>query len=1173
MAEVWKARDEITGQTVAVKLMSAMVDDELFEWRFRHEVRAMARLEHPSIIRVYDYGMTDTADGTNRAFLVMEHASMGSLRDHAWRLDRWPLLLTLFLEVLDALAYSHARRLVHLDLKPENILLSREGDLVRFKLADFGISRAFFGEPEDLLESASEMAAGTPAYMPPEQIRGEWRDFGPATDLYALGCMAWELICGAPPFQSDSLVKLAIKHTQSPLPQIEPRIRVPDGTRDWLNRLLAKSANDRYNTAADAARALAALGEHSAGETSRIMHVDALAEPEPEPAEVAALRDTAPVLSSTLVLPTQQLRTTQRDLGEGLDAPDAPAPSPAEASQDHPIPTNWRDTEYDFGKMQSLIGADLLGIREVRLVGREDERDLLWSTFIECVELRSPRGVILRGKAGTGKSRLAKWLIRRCEELGVARVLRGLHEPHDTEMQGISRALAQGFKLWGLDYKATQERMRQLLELMPFPEAGARDEAQLDEDSAVLASVVASTRRAGDGSRLRESRRMSAVCRIIRRMARTRPLIIWLDDAQWARRSLEVMRLLLAEDDLPILLVATARDDVLIEDAYAAKELDFVDEMRGIVTRWVNPLRVDEATEMVGHSLPLDTASAEEVARRTRGNPLLALQVLTDWVERDVLTRTPAGFEVRTESASFDLEEVCLRRVENAVSEQNETHPEYALLTLEYGAALGEDIRASDWSSVCELAGLDADPERLAELLADRGIVVPTGDGWKFVHGAFRDALLARAGRDGDLAVLHGHCAEMLLADYPTPSFELLDRIGHHLQLAARHEEAIEHMLDSARLKRWHGMRDSTERTLDAIEGLMDREGVPQDAWSRAELKCARVALLAELGEFDASMTLLDELEADFDLSERIDIRGAAGYLRGAQQVMFGKFDEALPTLDQSADDLKAAEKWENAARALYWKADVFRRRAEYEKARRYFLEAKGLLDPKQHPYMYGGLMDSLGYLSAQMGDYDKAQAYLDEVLAHWDQHVGPAPTDYGDALCSRGEVERLQGNMDKALTWYERAIHHYRCLDARMQESTVWLNKGIAHFELGQYQDAKDCIEDVRASLLEYGDPTNAAMAAMFYGACVARESDWEAWAEQVDPSLEWLESHDVYEREHAEGAEAAGRAAAEAGRQDLGERALVYAAEAWEKLQEPEAAERVREAMDELEKVTVDR
>ena len=302
MGEVWRAmhRDEHT--PVAIKVIGPhWARQPSYRQAFAREVRAIAGLVHPGIVAVHDQGVVGAAAArasggrlaADSPYLVMEYMPRGSLEGLLGALD-WPLVRVLLRGILEALAHAHARGIVHCDLKPGNVLLSGTVD-VAIKLTDFGVAHALV-PGDSLAGDDSSRSAGTPAYMAPEQLLGLWRDFGPWTDLYALGCMLWELCCGVPPFVAGSLVRLAGMHLHEAPGQFRPCFAVPANFEGWLRRLLAKSTRDRFACAADAAYALARLPGPDAPESltwatvaTRSAEVDRAAPTQPLPVPAGPL--------------------------------------------------------------------------------------------------------------------------------------------------------------------------------------------------------------------------------------------------------------------------------------------------------------------------------------------------------------------------------------------------------------------------------------------------------------------------------------------------------------------------------------------------------------------------------------------------------------------------------------------------------------------------------------------------------------------------------------------------------------------------------------------------------------------------------------------------------------------------------------------------------------------
>ncbi len=255
MAQVYKAYQPDLDRYVAIKILHPhLTGDEDFAARFRQEARAIAALEHPHIVRVYDF---DT-DG-DMAFLVMEHLEGASLKsllhDLDCREERMDLeeVERIMGALADALDHAHRQGVVHRDVKPSNVFITASGRPV---LTDFGIARMV--DTATITESGGTL--GTPAYMSPEQGRGESGDA--RSDIYALGVLLYQLCVGRVPFDADTPYAIILKHITAPLPpprSIRPEL--PEPVERVILKSLAKEPDDRFQTAGDMGRALsAALG-------------------------------------------------------------------------------------------------------------------------------------------------------------------------------------------------------------------------------------------------------------------------------------------------------------------------------------------------------------------------------------------------------------------------------------------------------------------------------------------------------------------------------------------------------------------------------------------------------------------------------------------------------------------------------------------------------------------------------------------------------------------------------------------------------------------------------------------------------------------------------------------------------------------------------------------------
>ncbi|MGP4011191.1 protein kinase domain-containing protein [Streptomyces sp. 4N124] len=237
MGEVWRAYDETLARPVAVKLLLPQDSDPTATSRFRLEAQTAARIDHPNVVGVLDFGEYD-----NRLFLVMELVEGASLaraldRSGALPADR---VASIAAQAAAGLAAAHRQGIVHRDIKPANLLLDADGTL---KIGDFGIAR-FLDDPGAALTATGQIV-GTSLYLAPERALGQ--PAGPASDVYALGCVLYQLLTGRPPFQADTAVAILHQHLDAaPVPPRELGIPgLPPAFENYLLGLLAKDPEHR----------------------------------------------------------------------------------------------------------------------------------------------------------------------------------------------------------------------------------------------------------------------------------------------------------------------------------------------------------------------------------------------------------------------------------------------------------------------------------------------------------------------------------------------------------------------------------------------------------------------------------------------------------------------------------------------------------------------------------------------------------------------------------------------------------------------------------------------------------------------------------------------------------------------------------------------------------------
>ena len=313
MSTVFLAQDTVLERPVAVKLLAEhLADDAAFVERFQREALSAARLQHPNIVQVFDYGL-DTP--SHRHFIVMEFVDGPSCADLLRDQKRLEIAQAVWIarDACHGLDYAHRAGVVHRDVKPGNLLLSSESGAT--KLADFGIAKA--AEQTRITQVGSVL--GTAAYLSPEQAHGE--EAGPRSDTYSLGVCVYQLLTGRLPHEYGSLTELALKQREEPIEPISDlRPEVPFELDLAVRVALERDPADRYASALELARALEAGLQGQATEATQRLAAAALADPDPTRALATDVTDA-----------TRALQTRQAP-------PMAPLPPRTEAHQMRPVP-------------------------------------------------------------------------------------------------------------------------------------------------------------------------------------------------------------------------------------------------------------------------------------------------------------------------------------------------------------------------------------------------------------------------------------------------------------------------------------------------------------------------------------------------------------------------------------------------------------------------------------------------------------------------------------------------------------------------------------------------------------------------------------------------------------------------------------------------------------------
>ncbi|NWG33922.1 MAG: serine/threonine protein kinase [Chloroflexi bacterium] len=251
MADVFRARDLMLERTVAIKILHEHYSNEHgFQERFKQEARAAANLSHPNIVTVHDFGFDN-----DQLYIVMEHIPGKDLKTVLRQRGRYAVdeAIPLIVQACAGIGYAHRAGLVHCDVKPHNMIVTPDG---RLKVTDFGIARALSTIMPD---ERADVVWGSPQYFSPEQAAGEAPS--PASDVYSLGIVLYEMITGALPFNAPTSQELARLHLEHyPIPPREYIPDIPPALEEIILKVLSKEPSARYRTADQLGRVLLRFG-------------------------------------------------------------------------------------------------------------------------------------------------------------------------------------------------------------------------------------------------------------------------------------------------------------------------------------------------------------------------------------------------------------------------------------------------------------------------------------------------------------------------------------------------------------------------------------------------------------------------------------------------------------------------------------------------------------------------------------------------------------------------------------------------------------------------------------------------------------------------------------------------------------------------------------------------
>jgi eukaryotic-like serine/threonine-protein kinase len=829
MGRVWAAQDQVLDVPVAIKLLRASVAERRgFLLRFHREVALQARLHHPNLVPLHDAGQTP--DGI--PFVAMALADLGSLARYLPSGLPWPQALALADELLAALSALHARGVIHLDLKPENVLLHMGLDQrPHVWLADLGIAR-LMAEPGE----GRRAAMGTPAFMPPEQRAGRLAELDRRSDLFAVGRIMAQLV---------------------------GEYDVPDGLAELLLGLAHPERLCRPTLAADVRLALDALGP--------------------------PMRPLPPLPQALLPRSTTTWVTDLEGHGPLPELP--PEPLPAELSwvpwpEQRPPPPPASPPAETSGEASLRASIELYAHREIPIVGRDDERQALWSLARSTRESGHPGVALIVGEAGSGKTRLVESVVRALEEGGWAEAMSVRYQRGAPAASGLRGAALQLIGPWSESQDQTRGRLeRWFRRMLPGVPAGplaalgataAHDPAPVRDDDASWATQL--------------------VQWVLHTRCRRGLTVLVVEDAHLSEEPAEGLNIPLRllnraalGQPAPVLVICTLRSEALGASLELRRRADLLCS-RG--AERIDLPRLDRGAmeELLAGSLDLAPELREVVASRCEGNPLLARMLITSWASQgmleevgDLMYTLAPGVDPGA-AMPEDARSLFLDRAFQASS--NSEDPELFMRQLTLLAMAGRDL-----------------PERLFDILAEghdhelrASGLVRVGEGrCRFDHQLLHEVLREAATLRDDMRALHTQVAQAW-SRFGAASGEDVSVAVAEALLAAGDAKAAFEPLAKAAVTAWQqGRSGATTQLGEAAIRALEQAGLPDDHPWAAQAMAVTAAALAELPDLARAETLA---QRSFHAATTPEGRAEAGAIVGRVSLLRGDWARARSHLE-----------------------------------------------------------------------------------------------------------------------------------------------------------------------------------------------------------------------------------------------------------------------------------
>ncbi len=1132
---VYKALQENIGRDVALKFLTpGVAKDPINVERFRREAFHVSQLRHPNTITLYDYGQTE--DGL--AYMVMEYLDGISLSDliQSGNGIPWPRAAHIFIQVLKSLSEAHRHGLVHRDLKPENIFLCElfgEQDYV--KVLDFGVAKMTLAEADEESDEEDLTRAGrifgTPLYMAPEQACAE--PITPATDVYALGLLLFEITTGQPPVTGRNRMDVIHKQIRDPVPILtdelrgtpmgelirkacekEPEHRFPDAPTllEGFYRALAQmqvvpapkgggrpemsmphmtvppAVQDAHSRRADTTEESSVIEEAVFTPAPKGVEIDhaALSEEDSDPTELfePVELEHLPEVAVEHGPPRVEIRR----IGRAEEAPGAGTPSHPFQMRTHSRP------RFDLP-----------------LIGRDREFDKLTGLARSAGQMSTGQMVLVEGEGGVGKTHLLHAAMSALSDEGVD-FSSAAFRRRSLPMEALREAIAG---LWGVSHSERMEVDRVVRG--DLNQLGGFSEREIDSLIEFLRPRASQPppEIAGSEAGVLYAR----LERLLIRLAERRTILLCLEDIQYADGAtlafLEYLAVTVRTHACPIVVFMSMRPEERGLNPDLDQNLHTISSNIGVGFTRIRLRRLSGRALAVflDSILPLEPRLKERVGWLCQGVPLHAIQIIRYLQNEGNLQKEGERWRLksgnpRTIDLPPDLMELMALRIKQAVTKHK--HRPHLHRILQWLAVLGMRVPVELLKMVINHAenfddnDLERDLHALSEEAICRQSVHKSLICVEFENSLLREALLDEIREQWSTRNLHRVAAQQKVAFYEERQTEVpLVEIADHWRRAGEMERYRDTLAASCRrsMERFD-LRGARERYRELI-ALLENQNLREHLWTEAHLALADLA--RRFGEFGLAEDHYRRVVESGEASGTEKSRALRGF--GHLLTIQSRYKQATGLYSQALDWSQRINDPEGIAKALVGLSRVHLMQGDPRSGEKVRHRLESMLGEVQSPEVHGKVLLHLAEAAQRRGDLRKRYNYLSrarEALQRSSDRQG-----LGDALIALSSAV-----MSPSLTAPDRftqaeetlleAMELKRSLGDRHGVAEVFRHLGQLELERGNFEQAEGNLQRSLAIHQALGTPFNIGAAHNALGVLHVMTRRYESADQHFDASID---------------------------------------------------------------------